>query len=271
MSLHSLLAVLLLLSHGFVLLVARHELLAHLLGVGKLASLQPWVSDDVGDGESLVRVEVEHGGDQILELLVEEAFGLAVRMGGPELLASVRGNQLVVRVLQVCHVEGRVSRVQDEQYDTESEQIYDLTLVWLFGVDLRCHESKRADNAPVHSVASSALDWASEAEVDDLDVVELVEQDILAFEITMGETLGVDVVDGLDQLLGVVAHDALLERARVRHVVEELATVDQLADDVGDGDLISILLVPDGVLVELEVLDDVLVVERLHRLHLVAQ
>ena len=87
----------------------------------------------------------------------------------------------------------------------------------------------------------------------------------------MGETLGVDIVDGLDQLLGVVAHDALLERPRVRHVVKELATVDQLADDVSDGDLISILLVPDGVLVELEVFDDVLVVERLNRLHLVAQ
>ena len=87
----------------------------------------------------------------------------------------------------------------------------------------------------------------------------------------MGEALGVDIVDRLDQLLGVVAHDALLERPRVRHVVEELATVDQLADDVGDGDLFSILLGPDGVLVELEVFDDVLVVERLHRLNLVAQ
>ena len=87
----------------------------------------------------------------------------------------------------------------------------------------------------------------------------------------MGKTTSMNVVDGLNELLGVVAHDALLERTRVRHVVEELATVDQLADDVGDGDLISILLVPDGVLVELEVFDDVLVVERLHRLHLVAQ
>jgi hypothetical protein len=40
--------------------------------------------------------------------------------------------------------------------------------------------------------------------------------------------------------------------------------VDQLAHDVGNGDLFSILLVPDGVLVEFEVFDDVLVVERLH-------
>jgi len=113
-SLHGLLAVLLLLSHGFVLLMARHELLTHLLGVGELAALQPWVSDDVWDGEPLVRVEVEHGGDQVLELLVEEAFWLAVRMCGPELLAPVRGNELVMWVLQVCHVEGRVSRVQNE-------------------------------------------------------------------------------------------------------------------------------------------------------------
>ena len=270
-SLHGLLAVLLLLCHGLVLLVSRYELLAHFLGIGKLTALQPWVCNYVGDGEPLVGVEVQHGGDQVLELLVEEAFCLAVRVSGPELLASVRGNQLVVWILQVCHVEGRVSRVQNEQYDAESEQIYNLTLVGLFGVDLRRHESERADNAAVHSIAGSALDWAREAEVDDLDVVELVEQDILAFEVTMGEALGVDIVDRLDQLLGVVAHDALLERPRVRHVVEELATVDQLADDVGDGDLFSILLGPDGVLVELEVFDDVLVVERLHRLHLVAQ
>ena len=87
----------------------------------------------------------------------------------------------------------------------------------------------------------------------------------------MGETLGVDIVDGLDQLLGVVAHDALLERARVCHVVEELATVDQLADNVGDLHLLAILLVPRRTLVELEVLDDVLVVQRLDRLHLIAQ
>ena len=50
MRFHGLLAVLLLLRHGLVGLVARNELLTHLLGVGKLAALQPRMRDDVGDG-----------------------------------------------------------------------------------------------------------------------------------------------------------------------------------------------------------------------------
>jgi len=33
-----------------------------------------------------MRVEVEHGGDQVLELLVEEAFGFPVGVSRPELL-----------------------------------------------------------------------------------------------------------------------------------------------------------------------------------------
>ena len=87
----------------------------------------------------------------------------------------------------------------------------------------------------------------------------------------MRETLGVNVVDRLDQLLGVVPDDALLEGARVGHVVEKLATVDQLADDVGDLDLLTIFLVPDGILIELVVLDHMLMIQRLHALHLILE
>ena len=47
--------------------------------------------------------------------------------------------------------------------------------------------------------------------------------------------------------------------------------MNQLAHDVGDSDLLSIFLVPDRVLVEFKVLDYVLVVQRLHRLHLIAK
>ena len=76
----------------------------------------------------------------------------------------------------------------------------------------------------------------------------------------MGKAASVDVMDGLNELLGVVAHDALIEGSRVSDIVEELATVDKLADDVGDLDFLSSLLVPDGILIELEILHDVTVV-----------
>jgi len=58
MSLHGLLAVLLLSSDLFVCLMARGELLSDLLSGGEITTLKPGVRDDIRDGEALVRVEV---------------------------------------------------------------------------------------------------------------------------------------------------------------------------------------------------------------------
>jgi len=87
----------------------------------------------------------------------------------------------------------------------------------------------------------------------------------------VGKATGMDVMDGLNELLGVVAHDTLVEGSRVCHIVEELATVDKLADDVCDLNLLSVLLVPDGILIELEILHDVTVVQGLNGMHLIAE
>mmetsp|Transcript_24528 Transcript_24528/g.28909 ORF Transcript_24528/g.28909 Transcript_24528/m.28909 type:complete len:390 (-) Transcript_24528:361-1530(-) len=209
--LEGLLAVLLSLRSLLVLLVTLLELGTHLRRRGIVASLDPGVSDDVGDREALVRVEAQHGGNQVLELLVEEAFGLPVGVRRPELARPVRRDQLVVRVVHVCHVEGRVARVHNEQDDAEGEQVHNLGLVGLLGVNLRSHEAERANDTTIDARAIATLHGASETEVHDLHIVELVEKNILALEIAMGETARVDVVDGLDELLGVVAADALAE------------------------------------------------------------
>ena len=269
--LHGLLLFLLGLGDGLVGLVALDELGTDLLGSGELAILEPWVGDDVWDREALVRVEVEHGSDQVLELLVEEAFRAAVRVSGPELLRSVRGNQLVVRILHVGHVEGWVTSIQDEEDDTKGKEVDDLALVGLLSVDLWGHEAERANDGAVHARAISSLDWAGEAKVDNLDVIESVEQDILALEIAMGEALGVNVVDGLNELLGVVADNLLVEGARVGNIIEELATWHKLANDVGDLDKLTVLLFPGRVLVELEVLYDVAMLKALNRFDLVLE
>ena len=87
----------------------------------------------------------------------------------------------------------------------------------------------------------------------------------------MSKATGMDVMDGLNELFGVVAHDAFIEGSRVSNIVEELATVDKLADDVCDLNFLSALLVPDGILIELEILHDVTVVQSLNGLHLVAE
>ena len=78
MSLHGLLAVLLLSCDLFVCLMARGELLSDLLSGGEITALKPGMSNDIRDGEALVRVEVQHGSDKVLELLGEEVVGFAV-------------------------------------------------------------------------------------------------------------------------------------------------------------------------------------------------
>ena len=78
MSLHGLFAVLLLSSDLFVCLMARGELLSDLLWGGEITTLKPGVRNDIRNGEALVRVEVQHGSDKVLELLSEEALRFAV-------------------------------------------------------------------------------------------------------------------------------------------------------------------------------------------------
>ncbi len=143
---HGLLAVLLLLSKLLVGLVTSYEFGSDFLGGGEFTLLQPGVCHDIRDREALVGVEVEHSGHQVLELLVEEAFRLALLVQSPELLAAIRGDQLVMRIFHVSHVEGRMAGIQDEEDDTEGEQIDNLALVRLLGVNLRSHEAERANN-----------------------------------------------------------------------------------------------------------------------------
>lgn len=86
-------------------------------------------------------VEVEHSSHQVLELLIEEAFGLAVLVSCPELLRSICGNQFVMGIFHVCHVEGRMASVENEENNAEGKQINDLSLVRLLSVNFWGHES----------------------------------------------------------------------------------------------------------------------------------
>ena len=114
---------------------------------------QPWVADNVSNAEALVRVELEHAGDQVLEVGRVEALSLAGRVGVglPEEIASVGGQQLVVVVLLIGHAEGWVTRVEDEENHTEGEEVDDLTLVGLLLENLRSHVAWRADHGLVGS------------------------------------------------------------------------------------------------------------------------
>ena len=169
----------LLLLHGSVLvdLMAARELFADSISRGNSTVSQPWVSNDISDAETLVRVELKHASEKILELLRVEALRLALGVGVslPEEVGSVGGEKLVVVVLLVGHGEGWVTGVKDEEDDTKGEKIDDLSLVWLSREDLWGHVTWGTNDRSVSSRAIATLERASEAEIDDLNVIHLVE------------------------------------------------------------------------------------------------
>jgi len=69
------------------------------------------VSDDIRHGETVSGVKLEHVGDQVLELLAEEAIGLGSGVLLPEEVGLTLGKELVVRVVGVGRVEWRVTRI----------------------------------------------------------------------------------------------------------------------------------------------------------------
>lgn len=203
-----------------VLLMAHLELFANFLRSCVVTLLDPWVSNNIGNREALVWVEAKHSGNEVLEFLVEEILLFTAGVGCPELARFVGGDQLVVRVLHIGHIKRWVPSIHDEQNNAKGEKVDNLSLVRLASMDFGGHESKRADDTAVDSGAVTTLNWTSEAKVDNLDIIVLIEQYVLAFEITMRETTGVDIVDSLDELLGIVSGNALTEGPRVRDEVE---------------------------------------------------
>lgn len=80
---------------GFALLLSKGTLLIDLVTIGEFLSDslgssscyttgQPWVTNNIGNAETLVRVELEHAGDQVLELFGVKVGILAVGVCFPE-------------------------------------------------------------------------------------------------------------------------------------------------------------------------------------------
>ena len=141
------------------------------------------MSDDIGSAETLVRVDVEHAANQILEILREKVLGPLLMDGVslPEEVRSIADEVFVVLVLLSGHAERRTSCVEDEKNHTKGEKIYNLALVWLAGEYLWSHVAWGTDQGPVMSGAITSLKRASEAEIGNLYFIIIVEKDVFRF------------------------------------------------------------------------------------------
>jgi hypothetical protein len=105
---------------------------------------------------------------------------------------------LHLRDIFVVLVKGQLAHQQCVEYDAETPDIHLFSRILLPLQHLGRTVAHRA--APCLQVVGLALVFSREAEVDQLDVAVLVEQDVLEFQVAVDAGLVVDVCNGADEL-----------------------------------------------------------------------
>jgi hypothetical protein len=135
-------------------------------------------------------------------------------------------------------------------------------------VDLRSHVALSTKLGAAESGAVSACNWGGEAEIGNLKVEVGVIENVLWFEISVGNAALVHVVKAIDKLLKVETGEVLLITAGQGDVVEKFTTSCKLEGNANNGVLGSVLLFDMRILAVLDQIDDVGVRQSAHSLHL---
>ena len=140
-------------------------------------------------------------------------------------------------IVKISLYEWCTTRVHHEEHDAERVPVRDLRLVGAASLQLGRHILHRAYKSIAEAHARLALDRAREAEICDFDVIVLIEQDVLKFEVPVRDAPTVHVADTLDHLLGVILDDGQGQTTFTDEVVEELALGQKLRGDIANFNL----------------------------------
>ena len=202
------------------------EALAHfclyLALCGSLALFsEPLVEDDISQGKPLERLEGQHAHHQRLEGVAEVTSRMVGFMQRPKRLVVSLAYHLVVLVTLCCFLEREGAGHHDKDDDRHCEQVDNLALERHLEVDLRGHVAWCA-NESVSFEASGpcAINEVCQPEVGKLEVVFVIEEHVFRLQVSVRNSLAVGVVNRLDQLLGVVAHDLRLQLASLLYHVK---------------------------------------------------
>ena len=181
-------------SSGFRLLLVdlSGQYLASLLHI-EARLVEPGVLSDLAYGGSLGSIVREQRNNQVLEL-DREVGGVSL----VEVEVVLASRQQVVEVLVGASLlEREDSLHDDEEDDSEREQVDLGAVVGFSFLNLRGHVGKGT------SVALEVVDVlvASKAEVSDFQVQVVVNEDVLKLEVSVGDSVGVHVVHGVEHLV----------------------------------------------------------------------
>jgi len=168
-------------------------------------------------------------------------------MQTPEFDVVAAADVLVVSVFLRSLLEWECSSLQDEQDNTNGEQVNNLTLEGHSQVNLGCHVAHGTyEGLRFEAALARPINGVSKAEIGELQVVVFVEQKVLWLQIPVNNSLAVDVVNCLDELLGVELHSVGLEGARLLNHIEDAAMGCQLGHQTADFGLQAPGFAPSG-------------------------
>ena len=169
-----------------------------------------------------VRIRIEEGGDQVDGRTGERVVHLGWQL-------VVRPSDLAVELL-ICGAAIREAAAKDgKEEDSEGPDVSWRSAVFRFVDDLGCHVGRRAAE---YFDLLLVGDARAEAEIDDLDIVVVVEEQVLKLDIAMRDAPVMAVADALNDLLE-DALGLLLFKSAVRlglEVAVQAATTHELHD-----------------------------------------
>lgn len=193
------------------------------VSVAGVLALHPGVTNDVGHRQALMGVKLEHACNEVLELVREEPWFVALTVHFPEQVSPVGGQQFVERVAGRSLGEGRVLRVQNEENHSEGEDVHNMALVGLAIQNFGSHVRSCTDQRAAVTIFLAALNLDCKTEVNDLGVEFFVEQDVLGLEVAVADAVGVQVVQTHQNLFEIEPADAGAEGTGIGYEVKKFA------------------------------------------------
>ena len=163
---------------------------------------------DLHKVHSLIWLIVQHLGHQIFEFLAERS-AVVLLMRPPEEIMLLQADQVIVPVGHVRLPEGLHTGIHDEDYDSKGKCVRHGGLVAAFHHDFGCHVALSSNflAALAEAAPLRAAQRAGEAEINELQVEVVVEDQVLELEIPVAYSGLVHRAHGLNQLLHVDLHD----------------------------------------------------------------
>ncbi|KAJ6804142.1 putative CBL-interacting protein kinase 6 [Iris pallida] len=202
---------------GGVLLRRRRRRRRRRVGGG---FLEPGGVEDLGDGDPGGRVGVEEPGD--------EAAGVG---GEPRGAPEVPPVGLPVHGQDVVVLEREEAGEEHVEDDAAGPEVGLPAVVALPRDDLR----RDVRRGPARGAQEVGAGEGAEAEVGDLEVAAVVEEEVLRLEVAVVDAAGVAEGDGGEELAEVAAGGVLAEAAVAGDAGEELAAADELHGEVDLG------------------------------------